>query len=374
MDALNRHGFLDSSSGETLQGLLHLAAAFCGTPLLLSLTDHEEVWYRCSSGLSREQRSDLETLSSPTISREAKEFWINKQKYWVLALVLIEDPQQQAIGTLMAVSPLRITLSPDQHAGLELLLVQIKALLASKQRQVERRKVPRSPIAASFVPGLAHELRNFIFGISANLDILHARFEGQSEVGGFEATLRKSLNRLEAFVSELQEFGDPQASPPSEQRLEPLLREAIEFHHPLAEKNRISPLLKIEGPLPPIKVDAQSIRNAFIRLLGLVLHFETGDGPISIQASARQENGRHLIVGHIDGPGVAAQGIDLERLFEPFYFRTAGLGRLALPVARRIFEAHDGYLAAVSRPEGGIRITFMLPATQNGISEADVHP
>jgi signal transduction histidine kinase len=52
---------------------------------------------------------------------------------------------------------------------------------------------------------------------------------------------------------------------------------------------------------------------------------------------------------------------DLARFFEPFRFRGAGLGRLALPVARRILEAHGGTLRAAPAEGGGVRIAFTLP-------------
>jgi signal transduction histidine kinase len=69
-----------------------------------------------------------------------------------------------------------------------------------------------------------------------------------------------------------------------------------------------------------------------------------------------------VVFGHVDATGMKLQGVDLARLFEPFYYRASGLGRLALPAARRIFEAHGGNLSAAEGPEGGLRMGFMLPA------------
>jgi signal transduction histidine kinase len=54
--------------------------------------------------------------------------------------------------------------------------------------------------------------------------------------------------------------------------------------------------------------------------------------------------------------------VDLSRLFEPFYYRASGFGRLALPVARRVLEHHGGSLTAVPGPGGGVRLAFTLPA------------
>jgi two-component system sensor histidine kinase DctS len=54
--------------------------------------------------------------------------------------------------------------------------------------------------------------------------------------------------------------------------------------------------------------------------------------------------------------------MDLSRLFEPFYYRASGFGRLALPVARRVLEQHGGSLTADHGPGGGVRLAFTLPA------------
>jgi len=66
--------------------------------------------------------------------------------------------------------------------------------------------------------------------------------------------------------------------------------------------------------------------------------------------------------GHVEGARLNLPDLDLARLFEPFYFRAAGFSRLALPVARRVFERHGGSLRAELSPGGGLRLCFTLPA------------
>ena len=99
-----------------------------------------------------------------------------------------------------------------------------------------------------------------------------------------------------------------------------------------------------------------------IRLLDLALQQEDPGGCVRIQVDCRREGKRQVLFGQIDSRGLQLQNLELERLFEPFYYRASGLGRLALPVARRIFEAHGGVLSAGLGPEGGLRLVFLLPA------------
>jgi two-component system sensor histidine kinase TctE len=117
--------------------------------------------------------------------------------------------------------------------------------------------------------------------------------------------------------------------------------------------------LELEGPLPPVRVDEQGLRLAFTRLIGLALGPGARGGQVTVRACARDGA---LIAGHVESPGLELPGVDLARLFEPFYFRASGFGRLALPVARRVLESHGGSLAAVRGPGGGVRLAFTLPA------------
>ncbi|HMB76619.1 MAG TPA: ATP-binding protein [Kiloniellaceae bacterium] len=81
---------------------------------------------------------------------------------------------------------------------------------------------------------------------------------------------------------------------------------------------------------------------------------------------ALQDRGKDLaIVVDDDGPGISPA--DVERVFEPFVRleesrsrETGGIG-LGLAIARSIVRGHGGDITLENRPEGGLRLSLLLP-------------
>ena len=339
VDPLRRHGFQPGPS-HPLHHLAGLAAALCGAPAQLILRDEDGPWFREEEGVG---------AVDPCALRLAER------------LELVAGGRSLGWLDLLGPGPLGLTLG--QRQALRLLADHICALVAAGQEVCERRAVPRGPSGASFVPGLVHELHNFTFGLSASLDAFQARFHGQEEVLRYGRVMLGSLERLNGFLEELRLYGDPSPQALQERNLEPLLQEAAEQQRLPAARAGVTLQVRVAGPLPPLRADGESLRSAFGRVLELALQQESEGGCVVLHAGVRSQEGRQVLFGYVDGTGLRLTGLDLDRLFEPFYFRASGLGRLALPVARRIFEAHGGNLSAGPGPEGGMRIGFMLPAS-----------
>jgi signal transduction histidine kinase len=339
-----------------------LAAAFTGTQTALVLRDETGIWHRDSSGLTRDQLVAIEPILSQGSSTELETRLLQEHGLQIIEAVPLMDIYQRVLGTLCVLSPTSLTLSPTQREGLRLLGDQIQTFLTTDHYRMETRAIPRAPSATSFVPGLVHELGSFIFGISANLDAFEARFADMEDVRKYGANIRRSLDRMSAFNEELREYGDPRWFSWSIRELEPLLREAVEHQNSLAARNHVDLHLQVEGPLPAINADEQGLLAAFSRVIDLVVQQEEAGGRVVLHVTTSHQGNRVVICGHLDFSSTKFKDVDPTRLFEPFYFRTSGLGRLTLPGARRVFESHGGTLTAGPRPEGGMTISFMLPS------------
>ena len=72
----------------------------------------------------------------------------------------------------------------------------------------------------------------------------------------------------------------------------------------------------------------------------------------------------------IRGPGIPE--IEFENVFRPFFRLEASRSRdtggtgLGLSVANDIIRAHGGEIQLSNRPQGGLRVTVVLPVEPNG--------
>jgi len=346
-EALCSHGFPEPGSERALEDLVRLAAALVQGQAALALRDGQGVWFRAGAGFSPRQWAALE----PDLARVQ-----GPRNPGLGALVPqdLADGRGRCIGRLWASAP--------GGPALALVAGQIQLLVGMKLEQAEQRTRPRGPSGSSFVPGLVHELRNFIFGISGSLDAFHARFAAQEEVAKYETVMRTSLGRLNLFMDELADYGDPKPPSWTDRDLGFLLKEAIEYEKPRAAAEGVTIRLELEAPLPPVKADEQNLVMAFIRMIDLALGQRGSGGQVTVQAEAVRAGARPLIRGYVESSHLKLPEVDLARLFEPFYYRASGFGRLALPVARRILENHGGSLTAALGPGGRIRMAFTLPA------------
>lgn len=333
-----------------------LSAAFLGEGRILALREGSGVWH-ASAELQEAQKRELEAVLLPSGGAIPKARQ-GRDGTWLLEMFPFGE--RSCLGRLFVLAQSPEPLTPGERAGLQRLVTQLGAFVPVRSGE-ERRSLGRGPSGASFVPGLVHELRNFIFGISASLDAFEARFRGQEEVARYQTVIRKSLERLGVFIDELREYGDPGRRPWAEVSLESILREAREHHMAKGGGREGGLLLRIEGALPRLRGDEAGLRLAFIHLMDLALQAQGSSTPVEIMVWAGDEGGRSGIHGRLEVP-LDLGDLDPERLFEPFYFRPASLGRLALPVARRILEAHGGELLAGPRAQGGVEIQFTLSA------------
>src|SRR5262249_59300834 len=79
----------------------------------------------------------------------------------------------------------------------------------------------------SLVAGVAHEVRNPLFGISATLDAFEARFGQRAEYQQYVSVLRGELARLSHLMGDLLEYGKPTTLEFSEGALSDVVAEAV---------------------------------------------------------------------------------------------------------------------------------------------------
>ncbi len=141
-----------------------------------------------------------------------------------------------------------------------------------------------------------------------------------------------------------------------------VIREAGSLVQPLIQRKGLSFDIRIEEPLPVLKLDRTRIRQTLLNLLSNAARY-TELGGITLEARIA---GSELLVSVADtGPGIPPD--QLERIFQSFYQveastsrRHGGIG-LGLAISRYFVEMHGGRIWAESEPGAGSRLCIALP-------------
>ena len=210
----------------------------------------------------------------------------------------------------------------------------------------------------SLVAGVAHEVRNPLFGIAGTVDVLEARFADNEAFQRYLTVIRRDVGRLQALMRDLLEFGKPGDLERTSVALEMILQDAVRACEPLAADL----LVRQDVPtgLPAVYADRQRVVQVFQNLVQNAIQHSPPGSRVSIEAGSAPEGRAVWCAVRDAGPGFAPE--DLRRLFEPFYTRRQGGTGLGLSIAQRIVEQHGGRIEANNHPEGGAVVTVTLPA------------
>ena len=210
---------------------------------------------------------------------------------------------------------------------------------------------------------LAHELRNPLAGVVAHVDLLREMMDPEDPRTECLDAMEVDLRRMERVLASLLEYsrrGKPRVRPV---RPGPFLETMAEDFQARAREKGVRFHLDLEPSLGPVLLDPDLMERVLGNLLENALRaVEPGRGRILLSARRRKD---HLEISCSDnGPGVAPE--DREKIFEPFFTRSAkGLG-LGLSLARRIVEEHGGSLTVDSPPGRGAVFLLLLPFGEEG--------
>jgi signal transduction histidine kinase len=79
----------------------------------------------------------------------------------------------------------------------------------TKRTELRLRQSEMMSLLGSLVAGVAHEVRNPLFGISSILDAFETRFADRTEYLRYTNVLRDEIGRLTVLMEELLEYGKP---------------------------------------------------------------------------------------------------------------------------------------------------------------------
>ncbi|MBI5640137.1 MAG: GAF domain-containing protein [Nitrospirae bacterium] len=237
-------------------------------------------------------------------------------------------------------------------------IILFRDLSEIKRLQAEVRKKEHFETMGKLISGVAHEVRNPLFGISSIGQILERELESPQHRALIQAML-KEANRMKRLIEELLLYTRPSRLEIKEIDLSILVDELK--YYSATKKPSIGLTMNIH-PLLSVSVDRDKIMQVFLNVLNNALEA----AGTSVRMSARNIGGFVEVRLTDDGPGIPAE--NLERIFEPFFTTKKGGTGLGLPICKKIIEDHGGSLAVESTDAMGTTIILTVPGRTLSLS------
>jgi two-component system phosphate regulon sensor histidine kinase PhoR len=225
-----------------------------------------------------------------------------------------------------------------------------------------------------FITAISHELRTPMAAIKGMSEVVANQPEGKPVNRRFLETISRNVDILDRMIVELLDISEMSADAFSvhQNRLNvnELLSHVTEGLMPEVRRAQLEVTLMVrDASALYITGDDQRLRWALGHLLQNSIRYTEAGGHILV--TARLESVARVAIQVVD-TGVGISEKDLPHIFERFYRgepRTSqgklldprGLGQ-GLFIARKVAEAHHGYLSVRSAPGQGSIFTMTLPA------------
>jgi len=213
----------------------------------------------------------------------------------------------------------------------------------------------------SLVAGVAHEVRNPLFGISATLDAFEARFGQSREHARYVSMLRREVTRLNTLMHGLLTYGRPPSTELYPCTLSGVLQEAVEATSALAAEREASVVLCVQPELPRVTMDPGRLAQVFQNLLANALQHSPLGGTVRLLVRRLGDDASTRVECVVMDQGAGFPAEDLSHVFEPFFTRRHGGVGLGLSIVQRIVEEHRGTVSVGNGPDGGAEVRVCLP-------------
>jgi PAS domain S-box-containing protein len=236
-----------------------------------------------------------------------------------------------------------------------------RALAEARQRDLEQ----ALEVKNQFLAAVSHELRTPINAILGWASQLHAGSIRPERVGTTLASVDRNARALAQLIEDLLESSRLLTGKVrlaiADVDVRTIVHDAVDAVRVSAENKRVRLDVDVDH-VPPVKGDADRLKQVIWNLLGNAIKFTPAGGSVLVRTGA--DNGA-VTLSVID-TGMGIRPTVLPHIFEPFRqadeTSQTGLG-LGLAIARQLVEMHGGTIEAASDGPGrGSAFVIRIPS------------
>ena len=226
---------------------------------------------------------------------------------------------------------------------------------------LERKLMSQSRMAAigEMAAGIAHEIRNPLFGISSVAQIIAAETPEGSEMKELSQSMLTEISRLNRLLEDLLLY-----SKPKRLRLEAVcpknfVEDFRDVHGALLQEKRLSLKTSFSPETTHITIDSNQMRQVILNLSLNAIQASNKGQVIGIRSQVTPETGWTFEI-HNEGNWISPEHLSF--IFDPFFSTKESGSGLGLSVCKKIVEEHGGTISCTSSSNDGTRVTLHIPA------------
>ncbi len=232
-----------------------------------------------------------------------------------------------------------------------------------KQSQMRLVQTEKMATVGNLLSGLAHELKNPLNFIIANLDALRERAKTQ-DVREIVDDMEEGAERVRNLLEDFRFIADPRRSRDELVDLNEVVRRSAGLLKPRCG-DRVMLALQL-NEIPKIRGASGELGQAVLNLVANAIESIEGEGEVAVTTSS---NGREVRISVRDtGAGIPRE--NLPRIFDPFFTtKPQGEGTgLGLAIVQQVVKNHGGTIEVRSEEGKGSEFVVMMPKNEQRIT------